>query len=131
MWLGVGTNYSSNAYPLSWVAHSADNSYLQNATSVMTEFEKAIAYEWRAYLGSFICTGDPNTEKLSISPTWPNYGALGDYVNSPLRLVPQFRYSSNSNSTYPTSTQIEISQKAQLERVDWWTSEPLLDSIRV
>lgn len=116
---------------MSWVAHSADNSYLQNSTSVMTVFEKAIADEWRAYIGSFIRTGNPNAEKLATSPTWPNYGTLVDYVNSPLRLVPQFRYPSNSNSTYQTSTQVEISQKAQLEREDWWTSEYLLDSIRL
>jgi hypothetical protein len=96
----------------------------------MTSFEKAVAYEWRAYIGSFIRTGDPNKEKLATSPTWQNYGALGDYVNSPVRLVPQFGYSSNANSSYPTSTQIEISQKAQLEREDWWQSGPVLDSIK-
>lgn len=96
----------------------------------MTAFEKAVAYEWRAYIGSFICTGNPNTKKLPTSPTWQNYGALGDFINSPIRLVPQFAYSSNANLSYPTSTQIEVSQKAQLEREDWWTSDPLLDSIR-
>lgn len=128
---GVGTSYTGDAYPLSWVAHSADNSYLQNATSVMTPFEKAVALEWRAYIGSFIRTGNPNTEKLASSPTWANYGVLGDIVNSPVRLVPQFAYSSNANTTYPTSTQLEVSQKAQLQREDWWTSDPLLDSIRL
>ncbi len=46
---GVGTNYGDAAYPSSWVAHSADNSYLQNATAVMKPFEKALASEWRAY----------------------------------------------------------------------------------
>ncbi len=97
----------------------------------MTPFEKTIAYEWRAYIGSFIRTGNPNTEKLALSPKWPNYGALGDYVNSPVRLVPQFGYASNANSSYPTSTQVEISQKAQLEREDWWTSDPVLDSTRL
>jgi len=131
LWVAVGTNYSSSSYPLNYVAHSADNSYLQNATSVMTAFEKAVAYEWRAYIESFIRTGNPNTQKLAMSPTWPNYGAIVDYFNSPVRLVPQFSYSSNANSTYLTSTQVEIAQKSQLEREDWWTSDTLLDSIRV
>lgn len=129
--LGIGSKYNSSDYPLNWVTHSADNSYLQNATSVMTPFEKAIAYEWRAYIGSFIRMGDPNTEKLSSAPLWQSYGALGDYVTSPVRLVPQFAFSSNANSSFPTSTQLEVSQKAQLEREDWWTSDAVLDSIRL
>jgi hypothetical protein len=127
----VATNYGGSAYPLSFVAHSADNSYLQNATSVMTPFEKGIALEWRAYIGSFIRTGNPNSEKLASAPSWPNYGALGDFVNSPVRLVPQFAYSSNGNTRYSTSTQLEVSQKAQIEREDWWTSDAVLDSTRV
>lgn len=129
--LGVGSNYNGSDYPLNYVTHSADNSYLQNATSVMTPFEKAIAYEWRAYIGSFIRTGSPNTEKLSSAPSWESYGALGDYVNSPVRLTTQFAFSSNPNSSLPTGTQLEVSQKAQLEREDWWTSEAVLDSIRL
>ncbi|KAH7320708.1 Alpha/Beta hydrolase protein [Stachybotrys elegans] len=128
---GVGTNYSGSEYPLSYAAHSADNSYLQNATSVMTPFELALAKEWRAYIGSFIRTGNPNTEKLGLSPTWSSYGALGDYINSPVRLVPQFAFASNPNSSYETSTQLEVCQKAQIERQDWWTSDALLDATRV
>lgn len=129
--IGVGTNYTGDQYPLSWVAHSADNSYLQNATSVMTFFEKQVALEWRAYIGSFIRTGSPNTERLPTSPAWPSYGALGDIVNSPVRLVPQFSYLSNANQSYSTSTQVEVAQKAQIEREDWWTSEAVLESIRL
>jgi hypothetical protein len=127
----VGTNYSTTPYPLAYVAHSADNSYLQNATAIMTPFERAIAAEWRAYIGSFIRTGDPNTQKLSSSPMWHNYGFLGDFVNSPVRLVPQFGYESNANSSEGTSTQLEVAQKAQLEREDWWTSGEVLEGIRL
>ncbi|KAK1565839.1 uncharacterized protein LY79DRAFT_573241 [Colletotrichum navitas] len=127
---GVATS-GNLTYPLNYVAHSADNSYLQNATAVMTPPEKAIALEWRAYIGSFIRTGDPNAEKLPLSPTWPSYGALGDYINSPVRLVPQFAYSSNANSSFPTSTQLEVAQKAQLEREDWWTSNALLEATKL
>lgn len=128
---GVATNYSDDSYPLSWVAHSADNSYLQNYTSVMTSFERNMALEWRAYIGSFIRTGDPNKEKLATAPTWPSYGALGDFVNSPTRLVPQFAFSSNADHKYRTSTQCEVSQKAQIEREDWWTSHSVLESTRL
>lgn len=130
---GVGTNYSSNAsgVPLNYVAHSADNTYLQNATAVMTPFEKSLALEWRAYIGSFIRCGDPNKEKLAGSPTWHSYGALGEFVESPVRLVPQFAYASNANQSLSTSTQLEVSQKAQLERVDWWLSDEILDATRV
>ncbi|KAG8629190.1 hypothetical protein KVT40_003055 [Elsinoe batatas] len=127
----VGSNYNGTTYPLTYVQHSADNSYLQNATSVMTPFERSIALEWRAYIGSFIRTGNPNSQKLATAPTWPSYGALGDYVNSPVRLVPQFAYASNADKGLSTSTQVEVAQKAQLEREDWWTGEEVLDSIRL
>lgn len=115
---------------MAYVAHSADNSYLQNATSVMTPFEKAIALEWRAYIGSFIRTGDPNKQKLASSPNWHSYGFLDDFVGSPLRLVLQFAFSSNANKSATTGTQIEVAQRAQLEREDWWTSEEVLEGIR-
>lgn len=97
----------------------------------MTTFEAGLAYEWRAYLNSFIRTGNPNTDKLASSPTWASYGALGDIVNSPVRLVPQFAFKSNANASFPTSTQLEVSQKAQLEREDFWLTDALLDSTRV
>lgn len=127
----VGTNYSTSRYPLAYVAHSADNSYLQNATSVMTTFEKAIALEWRAYIGSFIRTGNPNKEKLAGARSWPSYGALGDFVNSPVRLVPQFAFTSNANKSATTSTQVEVAQRAQIEREDWWTSDAVLESLKL
>ena len=129
--VAVGTNYTGLEYPLSYVAHSADNSYLQNATAGMKPFEKAIAYEWRAYIGSFVRTGNPNIEKLVSSPTWHCYGFLGDFVNSPIRLVPQFAFASNADTLGETSTQLEVAQKAQLEREDWWTSDAVLDAIKV
>jgi len=127
----VGTNYSASEFPLAYVAHSADNSYLQNATAVMTPFEKDIALEWRAYIGSFIRTGDPNKQKLASSPEWYTYGFLGDFVKSPLRLVPQFTFASNADESATTGTQIEVAQRAQLEREDWWTSDAVLEGIRL
>ena len=127
----VGTNYSALEYPLAYIAHSADNSDLQNATSIMTPFEKAIALEWRAYIGSFIRTGDPNNQKLASSPSRHSYGFRGDFMGSPLRLVPQFAFKSNANESATTGTQIEVAQRAQLEREDWWTSEEVLEGIRL
>jgi hypothetical protein len=96
----------------------------------MTPFEKAIALEWRAYIGSFIRTGNPNKQKLASSPSWHSYGFLGDFVGSPLRLVLQFAFASNANESAATGTQIEVSQRAQLEREDWWTTNAVLEGIR-
>jgi hypothetical protein len=96
----------------------------------MTSFENAIAVEFRAYLSSFIRTGDPNTDKLASAPYWPSYGALGDFINSPVRLVPQFAFNSNANKSLPTSTQVEIAPKAGIERTDFWQTDRILESIR-
>lgn len=93
----------------------------------MTRFERAIAAEFRSYLSSFIRTGNPNTYRLDSGPFWPCYGDLGDFFNSPVRLVTQFAFSSNANKTYSTSTQIEAAQKAGLERTDYWQTD---ESIR-
>lgn len=117
-------------FPLGPVLHSAENSYLDDPLDSMTSFERALAIEFRAYLSSFIRTGDPNKHKLDTAPTWPNYGALGDFINSPIRLVPQFAFSSNANKSYPTSTQIEVAQKAGIERTDYWVTDEILESIR-
>lgn len=127
----VGTNYSNPNLPLNYVTHSADNSYLQNSTAVMKPFEKAIAHEWRAYLGSFIRTGNPNNQKLASSPVWHNYGFLGDPEASPMRLVPQFNFLSNLASGELTGTQMEVAQRAQIQREDWWTMDGILEATRL
>jgi carboxylesterase type B len=126
---GVGTNHTG-PYPLAPATHSSENSYLNEPLSRMTDFEHALALEFRTYMSSFIRTGNPNKHKLDIAPTWPSYGALGDFVNSPVRLVPQFAFASNSNKSFPTSTQIEVAPKAGLQRTDFWMSERMLDSTR-
>lgn len=97
----------------------------------MTDFERAIAYEWRAYIGSFIRTGNPNSEKLAASPTWPTYGSLGDFIHSPIRLVSQFGYPWSKASSNSTGTQIEVAQKAQSVREEWWTSDDVLDATKL
>ncbi|KAJ7462028.1 Alpha/Beta hydrolase protein [Mycena latifolia] len=121
----VGTKYADPSVPLALVVHSADNSYLQNATAVMTAFEKKIALEWRAYIGSFIRTGNPNTQKLASAVHWPTYQALGDSM-APLRLVPTFAYPSDANAALNTSTTVEVMPTAQQERSAFWLSDATL-----
>ncbi|KAJ7098313.1 Alpha/Beta hydrolase protein [Mycena epipterygia] len=111
----VGTTYADPSVPLSLV----------NATAVMTAFEKKIALEWRAYIGSFIRTGNPNTQKLRGAVHWPTYQALGDGAD-PLRLVPTFAYASNADPSLNTSTTVEIMPKAQQERSAFWLSDATL-----
>ncbi|KAH7083509.1 Alpha/Beta hydrolase protein [Paraphoma chrysanthemicola] len=126
----AGKNYSDSAIPLAPVTHSAENAYLNNPVASMTELERALAVEFRTYLSSFICSGNPNTFKLDTAPTWPSYGALGDFIRSPVRLVPQLAYPSNANKTYPTGTEAEVAPKAGTDRTDFWQSGPILDSLR-
>ncbi|KAI8680496.1 Carboxylic ester hydrolase [Fusarium keratoplasticum] len=123
----VGTKYGKSLYPLAPVQHSAENSYLDSPLSSMTRFKRAIAAEFRSYISSFIRTGNSNTYRLDSAPFWPCYGGLGDFFNSPVRLVTQFAFSSNTNKTYSTSTQIEAAQKAGLERTGYWQTD---ESIR-
>ena len=97
----------------------------------MTEMERALAVEFRAYFNSFLRTGNPNTFRLDTAPAWPSYGAIGDFVNSPVRLVSQFGFASRANKTYPTGTEIEVAPKAGTMRTDFWQSKTMLDSYRV
>lgn len=127
----VGTDFEGSDYPLAYVAHTAENTYLETPIANMTSFEKAIADEFRAYFGSFIRTGSPNTQKLPAAPEWYSYGALGDYIKAPVRLLPQFGYPWKNSTDNQTGTQVEVVQKAQIIREEWWMSEPLLESLRM
>lgn len=127
----VGTDYDGSDYPLAYVVHTAENTYLETPTANMTSFEKAIAYEYRSYLGSFIRTGNPNNQKLPSAPEWYSYGALGNFIDAPVRLVSQFGHPWKNSTMDQTGTQMEIVQKAQTVRVEWWMSEPLLESMRM
>ena len=86
---------------------------------------------WRGYIGSFVRTGSPNNQKLSSAPTWPAYGALSNYDSQPVRLVPTFAFDSNANKSLPTSTQAEIVQRAQLERMGFWLDPQLLVDLKL
>ncbi|KAJ5511220.1 secreted lipase [Penicillium expansum] len=122
----VGASFNGS-YPLAPVTHSFENTYLNNPLSTMADYERAVAVEFRAYLSSFIRTGNPNTHKVATAPHWPHYGALGDFVNSPVRLVPQFAFETNANKSYPTSTQLKFAKKRVLSgpisgsRTECWT----------
>ncbi|KAK7033929.1 hypothetical protein VNI00_012553 [Paramarasmius palmivorus] len=124
----VGTNYQNATFPLAYVVHSADNSYLQNATAVMTDFEKGVAAEWRAYIGSFIRTGNPNTEKLDTARFWPTYHALNE--ESPIHLVPAFAFSLEAEEA-TTGTSVQIAGRPQVERCDWWLSDEVVAQLSV
>lgn len=97
----------------------------------MTTFERAVAYELRAYFGSFIRTGNPSSQKLPSSPEWHHYGALNDYLEAPLRLLFQFGYPWAHTTGNSTGTQVEIAQKAQIVREEWWMSDAVLESLRM
>lgn len=114
----VGTDYDGSDYPLAYVVHTAENTYLETPTANMTSFEKAIAYEYRSYLGSFIRTGNPNNQKLPSAPEWYSYGALGNFIDAPVRLVSQFGHPWKNSTMDQTGTQMEIVQKAQTVRVE-------------
>ncbi|ESK93149.1 hypothetical protein Moror_1085 [Moniliophthora roreri MCA 2997] len=124
----VGTDYGDATYPLAYVVHSADNSYLQNATAVMTDFEKSVAAEWRSYIGSFIRTGNPNKEKLDMARYWPTYHSLNK--ESPVHLVPAFMFSSSAEDAL-TGTSVQIAGRPQVERCDWWLSDEIVDQLHV
>ncbi|KAJ5593362.1 hypothetical protein N7537_010266 [Penicillium hordei] len=94
--------------------HTLPKTHLNYPLGTMTDYERGVAVELRIYLSSFSCNGNANTLKVATAPHWPHYGALGDFVNSPIRLVPQFAFENNANKSYPTSTQIEVSAHKQV-----------------
>ena len=69
----------------------------------------------------------PNKQKLKTSPTWFSYGKL-DYEHQPLRLVPQFHFKSNPEDT-PTTTQMEVVGRPQLQRIAYYLSEKIQAAI--
>lgn len=97
----------------------------------MTSFELPVALELRAYFLSFMRHGDPNTDKLASAPYWPVYNALGDYVNTPVRLNPSFAFANvSANATAPTGTSVEIAQRPQRDRCDFWLSYDVVHQIK-
>ncbi len=71
----------------------------------------------------------PNKQKLNTARTWPTYGALlGNYEETPVRLVPTFAFSSNADTNAPTGTQPEIAARPQLEREGWLLQQRIVDA---
>ncbi|KAL2697372.1 hypothetical protein AAEP93_011276 [Penicillium crustosum] len=99
----------NGSYPLAPVTHSSENTYLNYLLSTMTDYERAIADEFRAYW-----TFAPATQTRTRLQLLPHYGSLSDLMNSPVCLGPQFAFESNANKSYPTSTQFEVCQKTGL-----------------
>ena len=85
--IAVGYNYTESAYPMAYVSHFAEDTYLQGPISTVIAFERAIAFELRACFGSSVRTGNPSTQKLPSSLEWHHYNALDNYLEAPLRLL--------------------------------------------
>ena len=75
------------------------------------------------YSGPSLTFFSPNKEKLKTAPEWHKYGQL-DFEESPLRLVPRFHFEANPEDT-PTTTQMEVVNRAQLQRIDYFLSDKL------
>ncbi|GAA5901185.1 hypothetical protein JCM6882_006138 [Rhodosporidiobolus microsporus] len=108
-------------------AHGADNSYLFNATSTMNATEQAIAYEWRAYLSSFVKHSDPNVERLDSAVEWQQ-------ASTSFRCLPRLaiaqQLGASANLSLPTGTAMEITPSNQYDRLMWLNSDAVLNETR-
>ncbi|BGO99813.1 hypothetical protein NBRC10513v2_004041 [Rhodotorula toruloides] len=111
-------------YPAYYGAsHSADNWHLQNATSEMNATEKAVAYEWRAYISSFIKHSDPNTARLPSSPEWQQFNPAYRYAP---RLLVQQQLAASANLSAPTGTGMELVPTNEWDRLALWNTEEVI-----
>ncbi|GAA6006764.1 hypothetical protein JCM10207_009088 [Rhodosporidiobolus poonsookiae] len=108
-------------------AHSADNSYLQNATSTMNATEEAVAQEFRAYVSSFIKHNDPNIDRLPSSPAW--HQSSTEYRYLPRIAVAQ-QLAASANLTAPTGTAMEITPSNEYDRMQYFLTEELIQQTR-
>ncbi|GAA5820334.1 hypothetical protein JCM11251_005579 [Rhodosporidiobolus azoricus] len=108
-------------------SHSADNFYLQNATSTLNETQQAVAYEWRAYISSFLKHSNPNIDRLATAPEWRT--ASTDFRYLP-RLVISQQLASTANETLPTASGMELLLPAEWDRLKWWMSEEVIGPSR-
>ncbi|GAA5864578.1 hypothetical protein JCM8547_005587 [Rhodosporidiobolus lusitaniae] len=97
--------------------------YLQNATALMNATQAAVAYEWRAYLSSFLKHDNPNKARLPSSPEW--HLASTDFRYLP-RLVVSQQLAATANESLPTTTGMEIVPANEWDRLKWWLSEDVV-----
>ncbi|GAA6040940.1 hypothetical protein JCM8097_003198 [Rhodosporidiobolus ruineniae] len=93
--------------------------YLQNATSTMNATQQAVAYEWRAYVKSFIKHSDPNKSRLPSSPVW--HPSSSEYRYMPRMVISQSLLS-GANTTAPTTSGMELVPANEWDRHAWWDS---------
>ncbi|GAA5931909.1 hypothetical protein JCM3775_000075 [Rhodotorula graminis] len=131
---GLGSWYyrfdapQTDKFPAYYAAtHSADNWHLQNATSTMNSTEAAVAYEWRAYLSSFLKHNDPNHDRLDSAPEWLETSTTFRFAP---RLVVQQQLAASANLTMPTSSAVEIVPANEYDRLRLWTSEEVIAATR-
>ncbi|GAA6006753.1 hypothetical protein JCM10207_009083 [Rhodosporidiobolus poonsookiae] len=108
-------------------SHSSDNYYLQNATSTMNSTQQAVAYEWRAYVQSFLKHSNPNTDRLPTAPEW--HTASTDFRFLP-RLVISQQLEAGANLSLPTTTGMELVPANEWDRLHWWMSEEVASKSR-
>ncbi|GAA5901158.1 hypothetical protein JCM6882_006132 [Rhodosporidiobolus microsporus] len=116
------------AYPAYYgAAHSADNSYLQNATSTMNATEEAVALEWRAFVSSFLKHNDPNVERLDSSVDWQQASTSFRYLP---RLVVAQQLAASANLSLPTSTWVENTPSNEYDKLAFLNSEEVISQTR-
>ncbi|GAA5909725.1 hypothetical protein JCM6882_008474 [Rhodosporidiobolus microsporus] len=108
-------------------SHSADNYYLQNATTTMNETQQAVAYEWRAYIASFLKHSNPNTARLPTAAEWRT--ASTDFRYLPRMVISQ-QLAASANLSLPTGSGMEIVPPVEWDRQKWWTSEEVVGPSR-
>ncbi|GAA5820378.1 hypothetical protein JCM11251_005602 [Rhodosporidiobolus azoricus] len=108
-------------------AHSADNSYLQNATSTMNATEEAVAQEFRAYVSSFLKHNDPNAERLDSSVEWQQASTSFRYLP---RLAVGQQLAASANLTIPTATFVEITPSNEYDKLEFLNSEEVISQTK-
>ncbi|GAA6040941.1 hypothetical protein JCM8097_003199 [Rhodosporidiobolus ruineniae] len=122
----VTTGYAKAGLPAYTVRFNSPY-YLQNATSTMNATQEAVAYEWRAYVKSFIKHSDPNKSRLPTSPVW--HPASSEYRYLP-RLVVSQALVAAANETAPTTSGMEVVPANEWDRLAWWMSEEVAAKTR-
>ncbi|BGP16234.1 hypothetical protein JCM10213_007613 [Rhodosporidiobolus nylandii] len=108
-------------------AHSADNSYLQNATSTMNATELAVAQEFRAYVSSFLKHSDPSVGRLSSAVPWEQTSSSFRYLP---RLALAQQLAASANLSAPTGTAMELTPGNEYDRLAFMMSEEVIEQTR-
>jgi len=121
-----------NQTPYRGAAHTSDLYYLfdgtntfGNAGNTFTPFntsEAVLSKEAIAYWTSFAATGNPSTDKESISPTWESF--VGPESS-------RGRIMLNRGTNTATNSTMETLTEAEMQRCQFWMSEDVTAETRV